>query len=342
MRSGGGELGTQLLGAGGCTPTSAQEGILLTVDGLRVSTTGSPRSVELLHGVSFQVPLGARVAMVGESGSGKSLTAMTVMGLLPEGVVRTAGSIRLAGTELTQLRSRELQRLRGREVSMIYQNAVGSLNPLFSVGDQIASVCRTHLGLSRKQARQRAVEMLEALGVPEPARRYHDYPHQFSGGMAQRVAIAMALACSPRLLIADEPTTGLDATIQLQVLEAIEVGLRESGAALLLISHDLAAVRWISEWVVVLYAGMVLETGPTEAVLRHPLSPYTKGLIACIDPPVGSIAYIPGRVPEPGSIGEQCPFAPRCEHASEICWLERPLLRSYAGQRAVACHHAEL
>jgi oligopeptide/dipeptide ABC transporter ATP-binding protein len=201
-------------------------------------------------------------------------------------------------------------------------------------------VCRAHTGLGRAAAQRRAVEMLDALGIPEPERRARDYPHQFSGGMAQRVAIAMALVCGPKLLICDEPTTGLDATIQAQVLETIDATIRSSDAALLLVSHDLAVVTAMCDLVAVMYAGQVLEFGATGQILRAPSSPYTQALVRCLEEG-DEIAYIPGRIPDPGSVGERCPFLERCPLASERCRVERPLLRELRPGNLVACHNAE-
>jgi oligopeptide/dipeptide ABC transporter ATP-binding protein len=302
-----------------------------------VVTTGD--DVPLLRGVDLAVPEGARVGIVGESGSGKSMTASAVLGLLPDGVRTSGGSIALRGRELLGLSDRELREVRGSEISIVYQNAVASLNPLLTVGDQIARVCRTHTGVSKSEAWARTVQLLESLGIPDAGHRARDYPHQFSGGMAQRVAIAMALICDPALLICDEPTTGLDATIQVQVLEVIDRSVRESGAALLLISHDLSVIRAMCDIVAVAYAGEILEFGFTERVLATPLSPYTDGLVRCLEPPEGEIAFIPGRIPEPGSFGNQCPFADRCPKVSDRCLAERPLLRELHPEHWVACHN---
>jgi peptide/nickel transport system ATP-binding protein len=295
--------------------------------------------VPLLRGVELVVPPGARVGIVGESGSGKSMTASAILGLLPEGVDFRRGSIRLRGRDLRAMSERDLRAMRGGEISIVYQNAVASLNPLQSVGSQIARVCRTHTGVSRAEAWRRTVDLLDRLGIGDAEHRARAYPHQFSGGMAQRVAIAMALICNPSLLICDEPTTGLDATIQAQVLEVIDQSVRDSGAALLLISHDLAVIGAMCEIVAVAYAGEILEVGHADDVLNRPLGPYTAGLVRCLRPPPGEIAFIPGRIPEPGSIGEQCPFAERCPLVSDRCRVERPLLRELRPHHHVACHN---
>ena len=317
------------------------EAPLLHVSGLHVSVRTGSIEVEILHGIELIVPVGGRVGIVGESGSGKSMTAGALLRLLPRGLRMTSGRLGFADRDLATLTEREMRAVRGREISIVYQQAMASLNPLFPVGKQIAMVCRAHTGLSRGAADRRAVEMLDALGIAEPERRAKDYPHQFSGGMAQRVAIAMALVCGPRLLICDEPTTGLDATIQAQVLETIDGTIQESGAALLLISHDLAVITAMCELVTVVYAGQVLEFGTTEQILHEPASPYTQGLVRCLATETAEIAYIPGRIPEPGSIGERCPFLERCSLASDRCRNERPRLRELHSGHWVACHNVE-
>jgi len=321
-------------------PRTALQGLpgepLLEVAGLRVETAAG---IGLLHGMELAVPAGARVGVVGESGSGKSMTAAAILGLLPDGLRASAGSVRLRGRELIGLPERELRAVRGREVSIVYQNAVTSLNPLLPVGEQIARVCRAHTGLSKEAAKRRAVELLDQLGIADAASRANAYPHHFSGGMAQRVAIAMALICDPALLIADEPTTGLDATIQAQVLDAIDASVREREAALLLISHDLAVIRAMCDHVAVVYSGELLEFGATEQVLGEPLSPYTAGLVRCLEPAEGEIAYIPGRIPPPGAPRSGCPFAPRCAEATDACRSEQPELRELRPRHWASCHH---
>ena len=293
--------------------------------------------IELVRGIELVVPKQARVGLVGESGSGKSMTANSILRLLPPGLQIAAGAIHFEGRNLVQLSEREMERIRGRHISIVYQNAIASLNPLLSVGDQIATVCQFHTGASRSEAHLRALRMLESLGIPDADHRARDYPHQFSGGMAQRVAIAMALICGPKLLIADEPTTGLDATIQSQVLDVIDQRVRDSGAALLLISHDLDVIQIMCDIIAVAYAGLVLEFGHTPDVMGRPLSPYTRGLVACLQP--NGISFIPGRIPEPGEVATQCPFHARCPLATERCKIERPLLRELEPNHWVACHN---
>jgi oligopeptide/dipeptide ABC transporter ATP-binding protein len=312
---------------------------LLEIRGLRVAASTQRGDVSLLNGVDLVVPVGTRVGVVGESGSGKSMTASAILRLLPSGVHVTGGSIEFGGRDLLALEERELRTIRGRDISIVYQNAVASLNPLLPVGEQIATVCRAHTVLTKAAAWKRTVALLESLGIPDAAMRARNYPHQFSGGMAQRVVIAMALICDPKLLIADEPTTGLDATIQAQVLEVIDASVRAREAALLLISHDLAVIGATCDIVTVIYAGLVLEVGRAADVLSAPRSPYTQGLVRSLGA-AGEIAYIPGRIPEPGSVREhQCPFADRCPLVSDRCRVERPLLRPIAQDQWVACHN---
>lgn len=330
---------TQPEGSFHATPPNGAEW-LLEIDRLRVAYTGGDEPVEILRGVDLRIAPGQRVGIVGESGSGKSMTASATIGLLAPGLERTGGRIVLEGRDISNASEQTLRDLRGRTVSIVYQNAVTSLNPVIPVGEQIARVARAHGDLSKKEARDRAVEMLQALGIPEPARKARDYPHQFSGGMAQRAAIAMALVCTPRLVIADEPTTGLDATIQVQVLEVIERSATEIGAAVLLISHELDVIRAMCDVVAVMYAGVVLELGLRDDVMRRPLSPYTQGLLACFEPEDGEIQYIAGRVPEPGTIGDSCPFADRCPRADDLCRARAPVFRERDPGHWVACHYA--
>jgi oligopeptide/dipeptide ABC transporter ATP-binding protein len=315
----------------------------LEITGLRIVSgeEGAPRPI--VSGLDVTIPHGRRVGVVGESGSGKSMTAGAVMRLLPRGVRIEAGTVLVDGRDVRTLDDRALRRVRGRIVSIVYQNALSALNPVIPVGKQIADVARAHLPVSKREAMQKAIDLMESMGLPDAERRAKDYPHQFSGGMAQRIAIAMALVCEPRLVIADEPTTGLDATVQVQVLDTIRRSIERTDSALLLISHDLGAVRHMTDEVVVLYAGMVLEQGPTELVMTEPLSPYTRGLVRSADHTSDEISYIPGRIPEPGSVSpNSCPFADRCPLVSERCREERPALRPAGDGRLVACHNVEL
>ena len=310
---------------------------LLKISDLRVAT--SPGNVEILRGVSFTVPRGARVGVVGESGSGKSVTVLSVIRALPPGLRLCGGSVQLDGKELITMSESELRTIRGKEVGIVYQNALASLNPLVRVGEQIADVVRAHTDATRKDAWEMAVDMLAALGIPDPAHKARDYPHQFSGGMAQRASIGAALVCAPQLLIADEPTTGLDATIQAQVLDVIDEAASRVGSAVLLISHDFLVIQAVCDTVAVMYAGNVLEYGPLSSVIEAPLNPYTEGLVKCLTQEPGDLVFIPGRAPEPGSWGAGCPFADRCYKATDRCREENPQLREVHQGHLAACHH---
>jgi oligopeptide/dipeptide ABC transporter ATP-binding protein len=314
----------------------------LAIEELTVASGPDTSLRTILAGLSLQIAEGRRIGLVGESGSGKTMAAGSIVGLLPNGVRAVGGSVELDGRELLGMTDAQLRTVRGREIAVIYQNALSSLNPVIPVGRQIADVGRVHLGLTKAQAMERAVQLMGVMGIPDPERRALDYPHQFSGGMAQRVAIAMALIAHPRLIIADEPTTGLDATIQAQVLETIAQSVAETGAALLLISHDLVVVQSMTDEIVVLYAGVVLEHGPTGEVMAEPLSPYTRGLVASVVQTGAQVSYIPGRIPEPGTVPvNSCPFAARCALVTARCHEERPVLRELRPGRRVACHNVE-
>ncbi len=252
----------------------------LEIRGLRLVSGPEREPRVIVHDLSMTIAAGERVGIVGESGSGKSLTASSVLRLLPSGVRQVEGTVLVCGIDVGGRSEREMRTVRGRLVSMIYQNALAVLNPVIPVGRQIEDAARAHLELTRDEARDRALELMDAMGIPDPARRAKDYPHQFSGGMAQRVAIAIALSCGPRLVIADEPTTGLDATVQVQVLETVRRTVEDSGASLLFISHALEAVAAVTDRIVVVHRGVVLETGPTQQVMSDPLHPYTQMLVA--------------------------------------------------------------
>lgn len=314
---------------------------LLRVEDLRVSIGREPREVYALQGVSFGLERRALTGLVGESGSGKSMTALAILQALPEQGRLAGGQVWFDGQDLLQLDESRMRQVRGRQISMVFQNARAALNPLFPVGQQIAEVYRAHEKTGPKEAWQRAVGMLDAMGLPNPAQKARDYPHQFSGGMAQRAMVAMALVCSPQLLIADEPTTGLDVTIQAQVLNVIVDEIEQLQASLLLISHDLAIIAEICTHVVVMYAGKILESGPVELVLRTPANPYTQALIASFQvDDQRRMSFIPGRVPDLGTLHTGCPFAPRCPLAEARCRDEVPLLRQIEPGHWVACHLA--
>jgi len=298
---------------------------------------GTARAVD---GVSFDVFPGETLGLVGESGCGKTVTSLSVLRLVPEppGHIRPGSLIEFEGRSLLALRAPELRAIRGNEIAMIFQEPMTSLNPVFTVGDQIAEAAIVHQGLSRRAARARAIEMLRMVGIPDAEQRADDYPHQLSGGQRQRVMIAMALICHPKLLIADEPTTALDVTIQAQILELLERLQAELGMAVLLITHDLGVVAGVADRVVVMYAGQVVETAPTAELFAHRLHPYTEGLLASaprLDAPRRRLHAIPGQVPAATAWPSGCRFHPRCPYAWDRCAAqEPPLLDAGIGEPA--------
>jgi oligopeptide/dipeptide ABC transporter ATP-binding protein len=320
---------------------------VLDVAGLGVVWQHRRGDVPILDGASLSIAPGETVALVGESGAGKSMLALAVMGLLPEGIRVARGSIALDGDELVGATPVAIRAKRGGQMAMIFQDPLSSLHPAFRVGDQIAETLRTHGTCATKAAaRARAVELLGLVGVPKPDSRARDYPHHLSGGMRQRVMIAMAIANDPHLVIADEATTALDVTVQAQVLDLLRDAQRRTGAALLLVTHDLGVVAGIADRVVVLYAGRVVEEGQVAEVLAAPAHPYTLGLMRAVprlDAPrdAGALPAIPGQPPNPGGWPSGCVFHPRCEFADEQCTTEVPVLTpsDAASGRAVACHH---
>jgi len=318
---------------------------LLSVRDLRVEFDTRDGIVPVIQNLSFDLRAGGTLGIVGESGCGKSMTALAVMGLVPGPMGRIAGgSIRLDGEDLVTAGEPRLRQVRGNEISMVFQEPMTSLNPVFTVGDQIGETVRVHQGLSRREAMNRAVEMLRAVGIPAPEKRVHEYPHQLSGGMRQRVMIAMALACRPRVLIADEPTTALDVTVQAQIFDLLQDLQAETGTAIILITHDMGAIAELAERVIVMYAGRKVEDGPVDEILGQPLHPYTKGLIRCVphleaDPPAErrELMEIPGVVPGLSQLGGSgCPFAPRCSERRAEC-NAMPVEKAGAGDHSVAC-----
>ena len=300
-----------------------------------------------VDGVSFHVNDAETLAVVGESGCGKSVTASSILRLVPEPPGKIAGSIKFQGRELLTLPERAMRAIRGNDIGMIFQEPMTSLNPVLSVARQLGETLRLHEGLDRNAAEARAVEMLDLVGIPEPRRRVRNYPHQLSGGMRQRVMIAIALACNPKLLIADEPTTALDVTIQAQILELMADLKRRTGTAIILITHDLGVVAEFAQRVMVMYAGRKVEEAPVVELFRTPRHPYTQGLIGAV-PKLGSslegeatrLAEIPGIVPSLKQRIQGCVFAGRCPRATEICRQVAPMLESKAPGHMAACHHA--
>jgi oligopeptide/dipeptide ABC transporter ATP-binding protein len=321
---------------------------LLEVTNLAISFDTEDGEVHAVKQISLALEQGEILALCGESGCGKSVTAMSIPRLLPPEHTRLAGSIRLAGQELTALSEREMQAVRGRDISVVFQEPMTSLNPAYSVGFQIAEVLRRHEKLPRRAARDRAVELLRLVGIADPARRVREYPHQLSGGMRQRVMIAMAVACSPKVLIADEPTTALDVTIQAGVLDVFR-NLRERlGTAIILITHDLGVVADIADQVVVMYAGRAVERAPVRELFARPRHPYTRGLLGALPAAATTgqdgrrrLAEIPGLVPAPYLDPDECAFRPRCPRAQTDCASQRPMLSLAGPDHVVACLHPE-
>ena len=299
-----------------------------------------------VDGVSFALEPGRTLGIVGESGCGKSVTALSIMGLVPQPPGRIAGGqILFDGVDLLTLPPAQLRALRGDRISMIFQEPMSSLNPAFTVGDQIAEVLLRHRKYSRKEARDRAIELLRRVRIPSPELRYGDHPHRLSGGMRQRVMIAMALACSPKLLIADEPTTALDVTIQAQILDLMRLLREETGTAIILITHDLGVVAELADDVAVMYAGRIVEHASVARIFSEPQHPYTIGLLGSIPRlhlEQARLAAIEGQVPGPFSAGTGCRFEPRCPFAVERCRAEDPLLFDIHKAHQAACWKAPL
>ena len=322
---------------------------LLQVDGLRTVFAGDAGDVAIVEDVSFSVEAGKTLAIVGESGCGKSVTSLSIMGLLPKPFGRIAqGSIRFEGQELVGMAEADLQNLRGNGMAMIFQEPMTSLNPAFTVGEQLTEGLVRHQGITREAARARAIEMLHKVRIPSPEQRFEEYPHKLSGGMRQRVMIAMGLACDPRLLIADEPTTALDVTIQAQILELMRSLQAETGTAIVLITHNLGVVAEVADEVVVMYSGRIVERAKVADLFAMPQHPYTVGLMGAIpriDVEVPRLASIEGQVPAPHNRPAGCAFAARCPFADERCRVERPELREVGpaeSGHASACHKAPL
>jgi peptide/nickel transport system ATP-binding protein len=301
------------------------EGTVHAVD--RMSLTLEPRQV---------------LGIVGESGCGKSVTALSILGLLPKTATVT-GSVRFDGTELLGASRSDLRKIRGRQISFVFQEPMTSLNPVFRIGRQIDEVVQEHMNVSKREARARALELLDLVHIPDPSRRVDEYPHQLSGGMRQRVMIAMALACDPKILIADEPTTALDVTIQAGILDLLRELRERLGTAIVLITHNLGVVADLADRVVVMYAGRKAEEAPVRELFAHPQHPYTIGLLGAV-PRAGAarngrLQEIPGRVPSLAELPGHCAFADRCPRADEQSWSEVPVLREVRHDHAVACFH---
>jgi peptide/nickel transport system ATP-binding protein len=327
------------------SPSPAVAPQLLAVEELDVFFGQGRRWNQVTDKVSFAIASGETVGLIGESGSGKTVTGLAILGLLPRALSRIVGRIRFDGQDIAALPEAALRRLRGRRIGMIFQEPMTALDPVFSIGEQIAETLRAHFPMSARAAWARAVEALAQVGIPSPALRAHDYPHHLSGGMRQRAMIAIALACEPDLLIADEPTTALDVTVQAQMTELLLRLVSERGAALLFISHDLGVIAQTCRRVITLYAGQVVEDGEVDAVLEAPLHPYTSGLLRSLPRFAANRERLPaiaGRVPSRAEMPSGCRFAPRCRHAAPGCAQPQELDAAGSSRRVRCGRHGEL
>ncbi|WHX41374.1 ABC transporter ATP-binding protein [Mesobacillus sp. AQ2] len=314
---------------------------LLEVKNLKVSFAGKKKTTNIVAGLSFNVEKGKTLCIVGESGCGKSMTSLSVMGLLPK-TGEIEGEILLKGDNLTEKSMKQMSKIRGNQISMIFQEPMTSLNPVQTVGKQIAETIILHQKVSKKEARQKAVEMLQLVGIPSPDKRIDAYPHELSGGMRQRVMIAIALSCNPELLIADEPTTALDVTIQAQILDLMKNLQKELDMGIIMITHDLAVVSEMADTVLVMYAGKAVEYGSRTSIFNNPLHPYTQGLMKCIpdvdaEEDVEELFVIKGSVPSPDAMPAGCRFADRCPYVQDICRAQSPDLEQVDSHHTVSC-----
>ncbi len=316
---------------------------VLKITDLQVEFKTERATIYALNGLDLTIHRGESLGLVGEAGAGKTTAALSILNLLPRPAARVAGGdVTFRGKSVFEMREKELEHMRGNQVSMIFQNPLTALNPVFTVGEQIAMVLRKHMGMNNRQAAERAAELLEMVGIM--GSRIHDYPNQFSGGMRQRVGIAAGLACNPELLIADEPTTALDVTIQAQILELMKRLQTQYNSSLLMITHNLGIVSELCQQVAVIYAGRVIEYGPVREVFRRPAHPYTAGLLNVIPRLTGErerLHAIPGRVADAQERPRGCAFSPRCRHCGSRCAGERPEMRQIAGGHYAACFHRE-
>jgi peptide/nickel transport system ATP-binding protein len=313
---------------------------VLSVRNLKVEFATRRSVLRAIDGVSFEIARGEVLGVVGESGAGKSVTGLAVIGLIdPPGRI-AGGEISLSGLRIDNLSPEELRRIRGKRIGMIFQDPLTSLNPLYRVGDQLVETITTHLNLSQTAARKRAIDLLAEVGIPAPDKRIDAYPHEFSGGMRQRVVIALAICAEPELIIADEPTTALDVSVQAQIIALIQRLGRDHGTAVMLVTHDMGVIAETCDRVAVMYAGRIAEIGPVQDVMRSPLHPYARGLMGAIPTLAGEaerLVQIPGSMPRLSAIPPGCSFNPRCALAFDRCRIERPEPQTY-GSQAVACH----
>ncbi|HXI07828.1 MAG: ABC transporter ATP-binding protein [Bradyrhizobium sp.] len=313
---------------------------VLSVRNLRVEFVTRRGTLRAIDGVSFDIAKGEVLGVVGESGAGKSVTGLAAIGLIdPPGRI-SGGEILLSGTRIDNLPPEEMRRIRGKRIGMIFQDPLTSLNPLYKVGEQIIETIRTHTSLSEPAARKRAIDLLAEVGIPAPEKRIDAYPHEFSGGMRQRVVIALAICAEPELIIADEPTTALDVSVQAQIISLIKRLGRDHGTAVMLVTHDMGVIAETSDRVAVMYSGRIAEIGPVQDVIRNPLHPYAKGLMGAIPTLAGEdhrLVQIPGSMPRLSAIPPGCSFNPRCSFAFERCRVDRPEPLRH-GAQSVACH----
>jgi oligopeptide/dipeptide ABC transporter ATP-binding protein len=318
-------------------------GPLLSVEDLHVRFWTDRGTIHAVNGITFEIEAGETLGIVGESGCGKSVTSLAVLGILPRAGKAARGTARFEGRDLLTLSDRELREVRGKEIAMIFQDPMTSLNPVLTIGRQIREPLETHFGMDRREAGRRAAELLDQVGIPSAKSRLSDYPHQFSGGMRQRAMIAMALACQPKLLIADEPTTALDVTIQAQILDLLRQLVAETHAALIMITHDLGVVAGMCERVNVMYAGTFVETGSADEVFATPRHPYTLGLLQSVPRlDIGrrqELRAISGQPRNMLSPPASCPFAPRCTFHTDHCETELPRLEPVETGQQIACFH---
>src|SRR6266576_264342 len=319
-------------------------GQLLEVRDLRTYFETKDGTVKAVEGISFVLKRGDTLGIVGESGSGKSVTNLSIIRLIPDPPGKiVSGEVIFNGQDLLLLPGKEVRKIRGRRIAMIFQDPMTSLNPFMKISRQLMEMTQLHLGHTREQAYQHAVKMLDTVGIPDASERANNYPHEFSGGMRQRVMIAMALSCEPELLIADEPTTALDVTIQAQILELIRKLKHETGTSVILITHDLGVVAGMTDHVIVMYAGKVFEQAPTAELFTTPGNPYTKGLLRSVPDPTaeqGQLYQIPGLPPDVAHLPPGCPFAARCDRAEEICTREFPPFVELTRDHHSLCHFA--
>jgi oligopeptide transport system ATP-binding protein len=323
---------------------SSPNGNLLEVRNLRTYFDTDDGEVKAVDGVAFQLKRGETLGIVGESGSGKSVTNLSIIRLIPEPPGKiVSGEIVFDGTDVLRLKEAEMRRIRGRRIAMIFQDPMTSLNPFMKISRQLMEITQLHLGHTKQQAYDHAIQMLETVGIPEARARAGSYPHEFSGGMRQRVMIAMALSCEPQLLIADEPTTALDVTVQAQILELIKTLKQAKGTSVILITHDLGVVAGMTDHLIVMYAGKVFEQAPTRELFARTGNPYTRGLLRSVPDPTderGELYQIPGQPPDVARLPPGCPFAPRCERAEAICRHEYPPFVQLTSDHYSLCHFA--